>query len=84
MVLGRAVDGAAPDSGRKVDVFADVASEKSCADQCLEGAVDQDRVESIVIDVVGDLRRGGDVRCRPAVSGRDTGDGLKCVTVIEP
>src|ERR1700755_384166 len=82
-MLRRSVDGAAPNSGGQVDVFVRLASENCCADQCLEGAVDERRVESVVIDVVVDRLGDGDVRCRPAVSGGDTGDGLECVAVVE-
>ena len=46
MTLRHAIDGAAPDSGGKVGVFVGLPSEKSCADQRLEGAVDERRVES--------------------------------------
>ena len=83
VLFGSTVDGAAPDSSGKVGVFGCLASEKSCADQRLEGTVDERRMESVLIDLVGDLYRRGDVGYRPAVSGRDTGNGLECVTVSE-
>ena len=58
MVFRRTVDGAMPNSSGKVGVFVCLASEKGCADQSLEGTVDEGGVESVLIDVVGDLRWG--------------------------
>ena len=68
MLLWSTVDGAAPDSSGKVGVFVCFTFEKSCTDQCLERTVDERRMESVLIDLVGDLYRRGDVGYRPAVS----------------
>ena len=81
---GARVDGAFPDSGGKVGALVGIVSEKSCADECLEGAIDERRVESVAIEFIVELRRGGKICYRPAVSGSDIGDALECVTVCEP
>ena len=52
--FGRTVDRAVPDPGRQVRVFVLLLSEKWCAEERLEGAVDERRMESVVAEFVGD------------------------------
>ena len=58
--FGRAVDGTFSDSGGKVGAVVRVVSEKSCADKCLECAIDERRVESVAIEFIDELRGGGE------------------------
>ena len=62
--FGRTVYGALPDPNGKVGAFVALVPEKRRAEQCLEGAVDESRVEAVRVDLVGELR--GIARCGPS------------------